>query len=140
MSKAPQRLPRKEAVQPSTPQPKPKKETAQFDLASYSFDELLGLKKEIDNEVEARKAKEIEVLRAKVAESAQTLASRCTNCFDCRAERQTHDAPCARQAARQIPGSGRRGVERARPLATLDEAASGEGQDERGLPHQTIAV
>lgn len=73
MSKAPQRLPRKEAVQPSTPQPKPKKETAQFDLASYSFDELLGLKKEIDNEVEARKAKEIEVLRAKVAESAQTL-------------------------------------------------------------------
>ena len=73
MSKAPQRLLEKEAIQQSTPQPKPKKEAVQFDLASFSFDALLGLKKEIDNEVGSRKAKEIEVLRAKVAESAQAL-------------------------------------------------------------------
>ena len=73
MSKAPQRLLKNEDAQQSTPQPKPKKEAAQFDLASYSFDALLGLKKEIDAEVETRKTKEIEVLRAKVAESAQTL-------------------------------------------------------------------
>ncbi len=73
MSKAPQRLLEKEAIQQTTPQPKPKKEAVQFDLASLSFDALLGLKKEIDNEVESRKSKEIEVLRAKVTESAQTL-------------------------------------------------------------------
>ncbi len=73
MSKAPQRLLEKEAIQQSPPQPKAKKEAVQFDLASLSFDALLGLKKEIDNEVGSRKAKEIEVLRAKVTESAQTL-------------------------------------------------------------------
>ena len=73
MSKSPRTLPKKEAAQPRTAQPKPKKEAAQFNLTSYSFDALLGLKKEIDAEVESRKAREIEVLRAKVAESAQTL-------------------------------------------------------------------
>ncbi len=53
--------------QPST------QEAPQFDLAAYSFDVLLSLKKEIDSEVESRKAKEIELLRAKVTESAQAL-------------------------------------------------------------------
>ncbi len=51
----------------------PKQEAAQLDLTIYSFDELLGLKKEVDGEVETRKTKEIEVLRAKMVESAQTL-------------------------------------------------------------------
>ena len=37
MSKAPQRLLKNEDAQQSTPQPKPKKEAAQFDLASYSL-------------------------------------------------------------------------------------------------------
>ena len=46
---------------------------SQLDLSTYSFDALLKLKKEVDGELNARKAKEIEVLRAKVAESAQNL-------------------------------------------------------------------
>jgi DNA-binding protein H-NS len=73
MSKTPQRLLKQDAVQQSTPQTMPKKEAAQLDLPSYSFDALLSLKKEIDAEVESRKTKEIEVLRAKVTESAETL-------------------------------------------------------------------
>ena len=55
------------------PQPQTKQETPPLDLAAYSFDDLLDLKKEIDGEVESRKAREIEGLRARVAESAQTL-------------------------------------------------------------------
>jgi DNA-binding protein H-NS len=43
------------------------------DLSAYSFEALLALKKEIDSEVESRKAKEIQALRAKVTESAQAL-------------------------------------------------------------------
>jgi DNA-binding protein H-NS len=43
------------------------------DLSAYSFEALLALKKEIDREVESRKAKEIQALRAKVTESAQAL-------------------------------------------------------------------
>ena len=84
MSKTPQRLLKNEDAQQSTPQPKPKKEAAQFDPASYSFDALLGLKKEIDAEVEARKTKEIEALRAKVTQSAQTLGVSVTNYSACR--------------------------------------------------------
>jgi DNA-binding protein H-NS len=56
-----------------SPQPQAKQEAPQLDFAAYSFDDLLEIKKEIDGEVESRKSKEIEVLRAKVAESAQTL-------------------------------------------------------------------
>jgi len=56
-----------------SPQPQSRQEAPKLDLSAYSFDALLGLKKEIDSEVESRKAKEIEVLRAKVTESAQTL-------------------------------------------------------------------
>lgn len=56
-----------------SPQPQQTRETPPLDISTYSFDELLNLKKEIDNEVQSRKAKEIEVLRAKVAESAETL-------------------------------------------------------------------
>jgi DNA-binding protein H-NS len=56
-----------------SPQPQPAREAAELDLSTYSFDALLSLKKDIDGEVESRKAREIEALRAKVAESAQTL-------------------------------------------------------------------
>ncbi len=55
------------------PQSQKTKEASPVELASYSFDELLALKKEIDSEVESRKAKEIQALRAKVTESAQAL-------------------------------------------------------------------
>jgi DNA-binding protein H-NS len=50
-----------------------KHEVPELDFSTYSFDDLLEIKKEIDGEVESRKTREIEVLRAKVAESAQTL-------------------------------------------------------------------
>jgi DNA-binding protein H-NS len=53
--------------------PQPKQETPPLNFSAYSFDELLEIKKELDHEVESRKAKEIEELRTKVAESAQTL-------------------------------------------------------------------
>lgn len=56
-----------------SPQPQPKHEAPPVDFSSYSFDELLELKKGLDDELESRKAREIEDLRAKVAESAQTL-------------------------------------------------------------------
>jgi DNA-binding protein H-NS len=55
-----------------TPQPRQAREET-MNLSDYSFDQLMDLKKEIDSEVESRKAKEIEVLRAKITESAQTL-------------------------------------------------------------------
>ncbi len=64
---------KQENEQSAAQEPEPKKEAAQLDLTIYLFDELLSLKKEVDCEVETRKGKEIEVLRAKVAESAQTL-------------------------------------------------------------------
>ena len=56
-----------------SPQPQSKHEVPELDFSAYSFDDLLEIKKEIDGEVKSRKAREIEVLRAKVAESAQTL-------------------------------------------------------------------
>ncbi len=56
-----------------SPNAQSKQETPSLDFSAYSFDELLEIKKEIDSEVESRKAKEIEVLRARVSESAQTL-------------------------------------------------------------------
>ncbi|MGO9483320.1 MAG: H-NS family nucleoid-associated regulatory protein [Rhodomicrobium sp.] len=56
-----------------SPQPQQPHEAPPLDLSDHSFDELLNLKKKIDGEIESRKAKEIEELRAKVAESAQTL-------------------------------------------------------------------
>ena len=55
-----------------TPLPRPDRETP-IDISAYSFDQLMELKKEIDGEIESRKAKEIEVLRAKITESAQNL-------------------------------------------------------------------
>ncbi len=54
-------------------QPHPKQETAPLDFSAYSFDELVEIKKEIEDEVRSRKAKEIEALRTKVSESAQSL-------------------------------------------------------------------
>ena len=44
-----------------------------FEVTGLSFEELQALKKEIDAEIESRKAREIEALRTKVTESAQSL-------------------------------------------------------------------
>ncbi len=49
------------------------KETPSRDFPAYAFDELLEIKKELDSEIESRKAREIDELRARVTESAQTL-------------------------------------------------------------------
>jgi len=56
-----------------SPQPQAKHEAPPLDFSAYAFDELLDLKREVDSEVESRKAKEIEELRARVTESAQSL-------------------------------------------------------------------
>jgi DNA-binding protein H-NS len=56
-----------------SPQPQQTSEVPPLELSAYAFDALLALKKEIDSEVESRKGREIEALRAKVAESAQAL-------------------------------------------------------------------
>ncbi len=44
-----------------------------LDFSNYSLRELLDIKKDIENEIQSRQAKEIEELRAKVAETAQTF-------------------------------------------------------------------
>jgi DNA-binding protein H-NS len=48
-------------------------ETAALQLATYSFEELLEIKKTVESEVQSRQAKEVEILRARVTETAQTL-------------------------------------------------------------------
>jgi DNA-binding protein H-NS len=57
-----------------SPQPQPRHETSlPLDPSTYSFAELLEIKRNIDTEVESRRAKEVEDLRAQVTETAQTL-------------------------------------------------------------------
>ena len=51
----------------------PKQEPPVLDFSIYSFQELTEIKKNIESEIQSRQAKEIEELRAKVAEVAQTL-------------------------------------------------------------------
>jgi DNA-binding protein H-NS len=51
----------------------PKQEQPVLDFSTYSLSELLEVKKDIESEIHSRQAKEIEELRAKVAETAQTF-------------------------------------------------------------------
>jgi DNA-binding protein H-NS len=60
MARSQQTLPRHETSLP-------------LDPSTYSFEELLELKKNIDSEIESRRAKEVEDLRARVTETARTL-------------------------------------------------------------------
>jgi len=53
--------------------PHPKNGAPPLDFSSYSFENLLEIKRELDAEVDSRKAKEIESLRAKVHEQAKAL-------------------------------------------------------------------
>src|SRR5215469_2266520 len=56
-----------------SPQLKPRDKTAPLNLSKYSFTQLLKIKKDLESEVKARQAKEVEQLRAKVTEVAHTL-------------------------------------------------------------------
>jgi DNA-binding protein H-NS len=55
------------------PQPKPAHKTPPLDFSKYSFTELLKIKKNVESEVKSRQTHEVEELRAKVTEVAQTL-------------------------------------------------------------------
>ena len=50
-----------------------KAEAPSLDFSTYEFDDLVEMRNELDSEIESRKASEIEVLRVKVTESAQSL-------------------------------------------------------------------
>ena len=54
-------------------QAKTKNGSHPLEFSSYSFDELLEIKKDLDGELETRKSKEIEGLRAKLRDNAQAL-------------------------------------------------------------------
>jgi len=57
-----------------SPQLQPRHETSlPLDVSTYSFEELLEIKRNIDAEVESRRAEEVENLRVKVTETAQSL-------------------------------------------------------------------
>lgn len=54
--------------------PQPKHETSlPFELSEYSFAELVEIKRNLESEMQSRRAKEVEDLRAKVHESAEAL-------------------------------------------------------------------
>jgi DNA-binding protein H-NS len=55
------------------PRPKPAHATPHMDLSKYSFTELLKIKRNLESELKSRQAHEVEELRAKVTEVAQTL-------------------------------------------------------------------
>jgi DNA-binding protein H-NS len=57
---------------------KPRDETAPLSFSKYSFTQLLKIKKNLESEMKARQAKEVEELRAKVTEVAQTLGMSAT--------------------------------------------------------------
>ncbi|MGA7327060.1 MAG: H-NS histone family protein, partial [Rhodomicrobium sp.] len=44
-----------------------------LDFSSYSFEEILEIKKDLDGEVHSRKAKEVEDFRSKLQENARAL-------------------------------------------------------------------
>jgi DNA-binding protein H-NS len=70
-------------------QPQPKhEERTPLKLAAYSFEELLEIKRNVDSEVQSRRAKEVDGLRAKVTETAQTLGVSIEELFGLRSSRQ----------------------------------------------------
>jgi DNA-binding protein H-NS len=72
-----------------SPQPQSKhEETAPLKLSTYSFEELLEIKRDVDSEVESRKAKEVEDLRARVTDTAQTLGVSIAELFGLPSSRQ----------------------------------------------------
>jgi DNA-binding protein H-NS len=55
------------------PQPEPTRKTPPLDPTTYSFAGLLEIKASLENEIQSRRAKEVEDLRTKVTETAQAL-------------------------------------------------------------------
>src|SRR5208337_5510025 len=78
------------------------------DAASYSFEELQDIKKQVDSEIESRKAHEIVTLRAKVTESAQSLGGPIEELIGlaspARAKRETKHARGKQPAKYRGPG------------------------------------
>jgi DNA-binding protein H-NS len=54
-------------------QPLLKTEAPAFDFSTYTFPELIEIKKSIEVEMGARQAKEMQALRAKVSEAAEAM-------------------------------------------------------------------
>lgn len=59
--------------QETQPYPNDASELVDDDLTTYTFEELTALKRDVDAELESRKAKVMEAIRAKVAVEAQAL-------------------------------------------------------------------
>jgi DNA-binding protein H-NS len=89
-------------------QPNGKPAAASFDAASYSFEELQDIKKQVDSEIGSRKAQEVEALRAKVTESAQSLGVSIEELFGLaaptRPKRETRHARGKQPAKYRGPG------------------------------------
>jgi len=54
-------------------QPRTKSGSHRLDFSPYTFNELVEIKKDLDGELESRKSKEIEDLRAKLRDNAHAL-------------------------------------------------------------------
>ena len=78
--------------------PHAKAAPANFDVAAYSFEELQEIKRAVDAEIDARKAHEMEALRTKVTESAQSLGVTVEELFG------FQTAPRAKRATRHARG------------------------------------
>jgi DNA-binding protein H-NS len=63
-------------------------ETAPLKLATYSFEELLEIKRNVEGEVQSRRTKEVEGLRAKVTDTAQALGVSIEELFGLPSSRQ----------------------------------------------------
>jgi DNA-binding protein H-NS len=73
-----------------SPQSQPRHETPPpLELSVYTFEEILEIKRDVDAEVESRKAKEVDDLRAKVTDTAKTLGVSVEELFGLRGRRQT---------------------------------------------------
>jgi DNA-binding protein H-NS len=88
----------------------------EFDVAAYSFEELQEIKRTVDAGIEARKAHEMETLRMKVTESAQSLGVTIEELFGF----QTAARP--KQATKHV-----RGKQPAKYRGPADEEWSGKG-------------
>jgi DNA-binding protein H-NS len=71
-----------------TPQAQSKHEAPHsLQLSTYSFEDLLVIKRDVESEVQSRRAKEVDGLRAKATEAAQTLNISIEELFGLRAQR-----------------------------------------------------
>jgi DNA-binding protein H-NS len=88
--------------------PHAKAAPASFDVAAYSFEELQDIRRLADAELEARRAHEMEALRVKVTESAQSLGVTVEELFGfqtaARAKRVTKHARGKQPAKYRGPG------------------------------------